>query len=174
MNIAKRKLVVLVVVAFSAGAVLFSCNTPASYVADPRLVVTTDEPAPNIFARESEPAEEAPPSESKSDPPPPPPPPSAADRADPDSHIHIVFPSGCNAFQQWQVLALLLLSHSYAISHKQNPCIVSQAELLLHSHQMVGQKGKITRIVHGCEDNSQIKNMKHLPHPGGGLLFTRK
>jgi len=62
---------------------------------------------------------------------------------DPDQHIHVVFPSGCNAFQQWQ------------------------AELVLHSHLQVGQKGKITRIVHGCEDNSEIKNMAHLPHPGG-------
>lgn len=44
-----------------------------------------------------------------------------------------------------------------------------QAELLLWSHWKTGQKGKITRIVHGCEDTSEVKDTRHLPHPGGDL-----
>jgi len=61
---------------------------------------------------------------------------------DVDRHIHVLFPSGCNGFQQWQ------------------------AELLLFSHQAVGQKGKITRIVHGCEDHSEVKDKQWLVHQG--------
>ncbi len=44
-----------------------------------------------------------------------------------DDDVHVVFSTGCNLFQHWQ------------------------AEVLLHSHLLVGQRGKITRIVSGCE-----------------------
>jgi hypothetical protein len=44
-----------------------------------------------------------------------------------DDDVHFVFSTGCNLFQHWQ------------------------AEVLLNSHFMVGQRGKITRIVSGCE-----------------------
>lgn len=64
---------------------------------------------------------------------------------DPDDDIHIIFSTGCNAYQQWQ------------------------AELLLFSHFLSGQKGKITRIVSGCEDNGELKHHKFVTHPGGGL-----
>ena len=95
---------------------------------------------------------------------------AAVDPNDPDEHIHIVFPSGCNAFQQWQVVpSARPLLRSSRCDFFLILCRRPKAELLLWSHWKTGQKGKITRIVHGCEDNSQIKDMKHLPHPGGDL-----
>jgi len=92
------------------------------------------------------------------------------DKNDPDANIHVIFPSGCNAFQQWQVPRRRSLPWlAVAELHKHTDWAPPQAELLLWSHHKSGQKGKITRIVHGCEDNSEIKDMKHLPHPGGDL-----
>jgi len=41
---------------------------------------------------------------------------------DPNDDIHVVFSTGCNYFQHWQ------------------------AEVLLHSHLKVGQRGQITRV----------------------------
>lgn len=64
---------------------------------------------------------------------------------DPDDDIHIIFSTGCNAYQQWQ------------------------AELLLYTHFKSGQRGKITRIVSGCEDTKELKHHKFVTHPGGGL-----
>ena len=49
--------------------------------------------------------------------------------------IHIVFSTGCNLFQHWQ------------------------AEVVLHSHMKVGQRGKITRVVSGCD--TEAEKRKH-------------
>ena len=63
---------------------------------------------------------------------------------DPNDDIHIVFSTGCNYFQHWQ------------------------AEVLLHSHMKVGQRGKITRVVSGCDtENVKRKHAKFLTHPEG-------
>ena len=48
-----------------------------------------------------------------------------------DDDIHIVFSTGCNLFQHWQ------------------------AEVVLFSHLKVGQGGKITRVVSGCDTEAQ-------------------
>ena len=60
---------------------------------------------------------------------------------------HVVFTSGCNLYQQWQ------------------------AEVLLHSHMEVGQPGKITRIVSGCnaERKSEEESKKVYRSHGGGI-----
>lgn len=50
---------------------------------------------------------------------------------DKKSDLHIVFSTGCNLFQHWQ------------------------AEVLLASHFKVGQKGKITRVVSGCDTEKE-------------------
>ena len=47
-----------------------------------------------------------------------------------DGKLHIIFSSGCNYFQHWQ------------------------SELLLASAYLVGQRGRITRIVSGCNDKA--------------------
>ena len=63
---------------------------------------------------------------------------------DPNEDIHIVFSTGCNYFQHWQ------------------------AEVLLHSHMKVGQKGKITRVVSGCDtEHIKRKHAMYLTHPEG-------
>jgi len=64
---------------------------------------------------------------------------------DVDDGIHIIVSTGCNVFQHWQM------------------------ELLLYSHKRSGQKGKITRLVSGCEESREVKSMAHLTHPGGKL-----
>jgi len=48
-----------------------------------------------------------------------------------EDDIHIVFSTGCNLFQHWQ------------------------AEVVLYSHLKVGQRGKITRVVSGCDTENQ-------------------
>ena len=48
-----------------------------------------------------------------------------------EDDIHIVFSTGCNLFQHWQ------------------------AEVVLYSHMKVGQKGKITRVVSGCDTEAE-------------------
>lgn len=48
--------------------------------------------------------------------------------------IHIVFSTGCNLFQHWQ------------------------AEVLMYSHMKVSQKGKITRVVSGCDTEAQKRS----------------
>eukprot|EP01062_Namystynia_karyoxenos_P046241 TRINITY_DN3457_c0_g2_i1.p1 TRINITY_DN3457_c0_g2~~TRINITY_DN3457_c0_g2_i1.p1 ORF type:complete len:505 (+),score=145.92 TRINITY_DN3457_c0_g2_i1:107-1621(+) len=58
--------------------------------------------------------------------------------------VHVVFSSGCTAFQQWQ------------------------AELVWYTHGLVGQSGGLTRIVSGCDEKAQPKNRRHLVQPGAG------
>jgi hypothetical protein len=58
-----------------------------------------------------------------------------------DEDLHIVFSTGCNAFQHWQ------------------------AEALLNSALHVGQKCKITRIVVGCD--KQVTTGSFRTHQGG-------
>lgn len=53
-----------------------------------------------------------------------------------DGKLHIIFSSGCNYFQHWQ------------------------SELLLASAYLVGQRGRITRIVSGCNDR-KAETVKH-------------
>lgn len=61
-----------------------------------------------------------------------------------EDDIHIVFSTGCNLFQHWQ------------------------AEVLLYSHQKVGQRGKITRVVSGCDTEAEKReHAKFLTHPEG-------
>jgi hypothetical protein len=61
-----------------------------------------------------------------------------------EDDIHIVFSTGCNLFQHWQ------------------------AEVVLYSHLKVGQKGKITRVVSGCDTESEKRaHGKFLTHPEG-------
>lgn len=61
-----------------------------------------------------------------------------------EDDVHIVFSTGCNLFQHWQ------------------------AETLLHSHLAVGQKGKITRVVSGCDTEMEKREHgKFLTHPEG-------
>jgi hypothetical protein len=66
-----------------------------------------------------------------SQPQPPPPPVDVVKGYDEEEDIHVVFSTGCNLFQHWQ------------------------AEVVLHSHMKVGQKGKITRVVSGCDTESE-------------------
>mmetsp|Transcript_33810 Transcript_33810/g.54860 ORF Transcript_33810/g.54860 Transcript_33810/m.54860 type:complete len:556 (-) Transcript_33810:243-1910(-) len=63
-----------------------------------------------------------------------------------DKKIHIIFSTGCNLFQQWQ------------------------AEVLLNSAKRVGQCGRITRIVSGCEereDEGGSTGQRWITHQGG-------
>mmetsp|Transcript_12645 Transcript_12645/g.20436 ORF Transcript_12645/g.20436 Transcript_12645/m.20436 type:complete len:567 (+) Transcript_12645:206-1906(+) len=53
-----------------------------------------------------------------------------------DGKLHIIFSSGCNYFQHWQ------------------------SELLLATAYLVGQRGRVTRIVSGCYDKT-AENVKH-------------
>lgn len=62
-----------------------------------------------------------------------------------DDDTHVIFSTGCNMYQQWQ------------------------SELLLFSHVKSGQKGKITRIVSGCDDKAELAHRSFVNHPGGGL-----
>jgi len=50
-----------------------------------------------------------------------------------DGKLHVIFSSGCNYFQHWQ------------------------SELLLATAKLVGQRGRITRIVSGCHDRTAEK-----------------
>jgi len=56
------------------------------------------------------------------------------DPNDIDCSIHFIFSSSCNKFQHWQ------------------------SELVLFSHWQSGQKGKITRIVSGCDESHALGN----------------
>eukprot|EP00040_Diaphanoeca_grandis_P041302 m.262783 g.262783 ORF g.262783 m.262783 type:complete len:575 (+) comp46962_c0_seq1:24-1748(+) len=49
-----------------------------------------------------------------------------------DENLQIVFSTGCSRYQQWQ------------------------ADLLFFTHRLVGQKGKLTRLVSGCENHDTI------------------
>ncbi len=63
-----------------------------------------------------------------------------------DQKIHIIFSTGCNKFQHWQ------------------------AQVLLHSALSVGQCGRITRIVSGCEereDKGGTSGKRWITHQGG-------
>jgi len=58
--------------------------------------------------------------------------------------VHVVFSTGCNLFQHWQ------------------------AEVLLHSHLTISQRGQITRVVSGCDsEHIKRKTAKYLTHPEG-------
>mmetsp|Transcript_11229 Transcript_11229/g.20753 ORF Transcript_11229/g.20753 Transcript_11229/m.20753 type:complete len:554 (-) Transcript_11229:27-1688(-) len=66
------------------------------------------------------------------------------ERTEDDGKLHIIFSSGCNYFQHWQ------------------------AELLLASAYLVGQRGRITRIVSGCYDQQAEKVAhRHQTFPSG-------
>ncbi|GBG26236.1 Peptidyl serine alpha-galactosyltransferase [Hondaea fermentalgiana] len=61
-----------------------------------------------------------------------------------DGKLHIIFSSGCNYFQHWQ------------------------SELLLATAKLVGQRGRITRIVSGCHDRSaETIQHRHQTFPAG-------
>mmetsp|Transcript_3877 Transcript_3877/g.8318 ORF Transcript_3877/g.8318 Transcript_3877/m.8318 type:complete len:556 (+) Transcript_3877:162-1829(+) len=61
-----------------------------------------------------------------------------------DGKLHIIFSSGCNYFQHWQ------------------------SEFLLASAYLVGQRGRITRIVSGCHDKSaETVRHQHQTFPQG-------
>eukprot|EP00038_Savillea_parva_P029618 m.72250 g.72250 ORF g.72250 m.72250 type:complete len:522 (-) comp8771_c0_seq2:86-1651(-) len=58
----------------------------------------------------------------------------------PDDRIHIVFSTSCTYFQQWQ------------------------SEVLLHSLAKVGQRGRVTRLISGCnhiDDKAHKNNFMH-------------
>jgi hypothetical protein len=61
-----------------------------------------------------------------------------------DGLLHIIFSSGCNYFQHWQ------------------------SEMLLATAHMIGQRGRVTRIVSGCHDK-KAENIahEHQTFPGG-------
>ena len=61
-----------------------------------------------------------------------------------DGKLHIIFSSGCNWFQHWQ------------------------SELLMATADMVGQRGRVTRIVSGCHDKSaETVRHTHQTFPAG-------
>jgi len=63
-----------------------------------------------------------------------------------DKKIHIIFSTGCNLFQHWQ------------------------SEVLLNTAMKVGQCGRITRIVSGCEereDEGEGTGKRWITHQGG-------
>eukprot|EP00040_Diaphanoeca_grandis_P025753 m.143140 g.143140 ORF g.143140 m.143140 type:complete len:521 (-) comp30294_c0_seq1:150-1712(-) len=55
------------------------------------------------------------------------------DGSDPNDRIHIIFSSSCSDFQQWQ------------------------SELLFYTHNQIGQKGRVTRLVSGCTSHGDNK-----------------
>jgi len=71
--------------------------------------------------------------------------PTTGDPGPDDNHLHIIFSSECNAFQQWQ------------------------SEVLLASAKMVNQRGRITRIVSGCYGEDAVSDRQHLTRPKGEL-----
>lgn len=59
---------------------------------------------------------------------------------DVDDNIHFIFSSSCSDFQQWQ------------------------SELVFHTHLKVGQKGRITRLVSGCDNaGANVGGFAYLP-----------
>lgn len=61
-----------------------------------------------------------------------------------EPEFHFVFSTGCNLFQHWQ------------------------SEVLLNSHMRSGQKGKITRVVSGCDSTEKEReHASFLTHPEG-------
>lgn len=77
---------------------------------------------------------------------------ASASKPSADDKLHILFSTGCNAFQHWQ------------------------GEVLLNTALRVGQRGKFTHLVAGCEeredvggvlDKSGSKYQRHTTHQGG-------
>lgn len=67
-----------------------------------------------------------------------------ADPSGDDRRLHVVFSSACNNFQHWQ------------------------SELVLASAKLVGQRGRITRIVSGCHDkDAESVRHRHQTFPAG-------
>ncbi len=70
---------------------------------------------------------------------------------DDDGDIHVIFSTDCSPYQDWQTL------------------------VIFHSAMMVGQKGKITRIASGCDDEKKahlIELYGKLYHSKYGVHFT--
>ena len=67
-----------------------------------------------------------------------------------DADLHIAFSTDCSFFQDWQTL------------------------LIFHSAKQVGQKGSITRIASGCDDQKKADLVKlyRILHPEYGVHFT--
>ena len=66
------------------------------------------------------------------------------------SDVHVVFSTDCSAFQDWQSL------------------------LVFHSAGQAGQKGSITRIASGCDDEQKLKltTLYKIMHPNYHVHFT--
>lgn len=69
---------------------------------------------------------------------------------DEDGQMHVVFSTDCSGYQNWQTL------------------------LLFHSAQVVGQKGRITRIASGCDEKQQaeLTELYKKLYPKFGAHFT--
>ncbi len=67
-----------------------------------------------------------------------------------DGQMHVVFSTDCSGYQNWQTL------------------------LLFHSAQVVGQKGRITRIASGCDETQQaeLTALYKKLYPKYGAHFT--
>lgn len=79
-----------------------------------------------------------------------PPPPVAIETPEEDGQMHVVFSTDCSGYQNWQTL------------------------LLFHSAQVVGQKGRITRIASGCDETQQaeLTALYKKLYPKYGAHFT--
>ena len=71
-------------------------------------------------------------------------------RAGGSSKVHIVFSSGCNAYQSWQ------------------------AELLAWSALRVGHTGPITRIASGCDEKTDYAALRRSTNPNLRVHVTPK
>lgn len=73
-----------------------------------------------------------------------------AETTEADGQMHVVFSTDCSGYQNWQTL------------------------LLFHSAQVVGQKGRITRIASGCDETQQaeLTALYKKLYPKYGAHFT--
>jgi len=69
--------------------------------------------------------------------------------AHPDDRIHIIFSTSCTYFQQWQ------------------------AEVLFHSYSKVGQRGRITRLISGCDHIDERHHKDNFMHDNKEQVNSR-